>query len=92
MHRRGKCFTEPVLSFEETVGSIAKQCPITNISKWLQAFAVSTSNPDMQRLPDSYVGSQQQISGQLLARHLRQQLLPNQNCKWSNIYSTIFEI
>ena len=55
------------LGFKETVGSKSKQRPVTNISEWLQAFAVCVhhqqkATPTCTRLdglPDSYVGSQQ---------------------------------
>ena len=43
------------LGFEEIVGSKSKQHPITNISEWLQAFAVYVSviaRKQPQRVPD----------------------------------------
>ena len=62
------------LGFEEIVGSKSKQRPVTNISEWLQAFAVYVSvirRKQPQRVPDlmgyQILMLEAKISGQLLA-------------------------
>ena len=92
------------LGFEETVGSKSKQQPITNISEWLQAFAVYVSviaRKQPQRVPDlmgyqilMLEASNEYQGNCWLAydRRFRQQAASLPNCKWSTIDSTIWNL
>ena len=92
------------LGFEETVGSKSKQHPITNISEWLQAFAVYVSviaRKQPQRVPDlmgyqilMLEASNEYQGNCWLAydRCFRQQAASLPNCKWSTIDSTIWNL
>ena len=90
--------------FEETVGSKSKQQPITNISEWLQAFAVDVSviaRKQPQHVPDLMVyqilmleASNEYQGNCWLAydRYFRQQAASLPNCKWSTIDSIIWNL
>ena len=92
------------LGFEETVGSKSKQCPITNISEWLQVFAVYVSviaRKQPQRVPDlmgyqilMLEASNEYQNNCWLAydRRFRKQAASQPNCKWSNIDSTFWNL
>ena len=92
------------LGFEETVGSKSKQRPITNISEWLQTFAVYVSviaRKQPQRVPDlmgyqilMLEASNEYQGNCWLAyyRRFRQQAASLPNCKWSTIDSTIWNL
>ena len=86
------------------MGSKSKQRPVTNISEWLQAFAVYVSvisRKQPQRVPDlmgyqilMLEASNEYQGNCWLAydRRFRQQASSQPNCKWSNIDSTIWNL
>jgi len=92
------------LGFEEAARSKSKQCSVTNISEWLEAFAVYVSviaRTQTQRVPDlmgyqilMIEGSNKYQSNCWLAydRHFRQQAAAQPQCKWSNIDSTFWNL
>ena len=92
------------LGFEETVGSKSKQQPITNITEWLQAFAVYVSviaKKQPQRVPDlmgyqilMLEASNEYQGNCWLAyyRRFRQQAASLPNCEWYTIDFTIWNL
>ena len=92
------------LGFEETVGSKSKQCPVTSIAEWLQAFAVYVSviaRKQPQCVPDlmgyqilMLEGSNEYKGSSWMAydRRFRQQAAAHPNCEWSKIDSTIWNL
>ena len=92
------------LSFEETTGTKSKHRSITNISEWLQAFAVYVSvvsKKQPERIPDLMgyqvlileASNEYQNNGWLAYdRRFRQLAASQPNCKWSNMDSTFWNI
>ena len=103
IHRIGRSCTKP-LCFEETVGSKSKQHPITNISEWLQAFAVYVpvmARKQPQRVPHlmGYQILMLEASNKYQSdcwlgyyRNFRQQAASLPNFTWSNMNSTIWNL
>jgi len=84
------------LGFENTVGAKSKQRTVTNITEWLEAFAVYVSvvaRKQPQRVPD-LMGYQilmlEASSKYQNNRWIRQQAASHPSSKWSSIESTLW--
>ena len=89
------------LGFEETAGSKSKQRLITNVSEWLQAFAVYVSVVSKKHVPDlmgyqilMLEASNEYQNNRWLAygRQFQQLAASQPSCKWSNTVSTLWSL